>query len=308
MMLAFLLFLSAIPSFADDKARCAVEKIVENEAVNRSNTRDQRPIGWCYAYAASDLVSFRLNKRVSAAALHSSNRNPFLQQLSEKDKSGGHIKEAIEFSLDFRKGFCLESEVRSSEFGFSESQNLKDLVLKVEELKNKAKANQPCDMERTLGASPLLSDLKKFLPTLEVAQFATQNWEQLIASACKNKVQLPKFDIIKQTTAINEAQTVIDNQLNKNSICGISYSLSKLVGRTDLEDHASVVIGRRWNEKVQQCEYLVRNSWGKNCKFKGRDDLYCDKNKDGTDNGHFWVGEERLKNSLKGATYVEPYF
>lgn len=289
------------------KALCAQPVIIENESVNRKNTRDQRPIGWCYAYAASDLVSFTLNKRVSAVALHSSNRNPFLEQLTTKDKAGGFTKKAIEFAMDLHKGFCLESEVRSSDFGFSEAKNLKDLVGQTEKLKAEVKNNPPCSLESRLSSSPLAADLKKFLPALEVAQFATQNWNELIASACKTKIKLSPQDMIKSGRGPNYIAD-IDNQLNDKNICGISYSLNILVDRNDMEQHASVVIGRRWNETIQQCEYLIRNSWGNSCRFKTRDDLYCDKNNDGSDNGHFWVGEDRLKKSLSGTTYIEPYF
>jgi hypothetical protein len=64
-------------------------------------------------------------------------------------------------------------------------------------------------------------------------------------------------------------------------------------------EHASLIIGRRKNPKEpHSCQYLVRNSWGKNCdrdvkrKYHYSEDWDCDASK-----GDYWIDQEMMLKS-----------
>lgn len=49
---------------------------------------------------------------------------------------------------------------------------------------------------------------------------------------------------------------------------GISYNSGVLDKNGDGGNHGSIIIGQRFNQKTNTCEFLVRNSYGTNCKTK----------------------------------------
>jgi hypothetical protein len=59
--------------------------------------------------------------------------------------------------------------------------------------------------------------------------------------------------------------------------------------------HASTVIGRRLNPKTNQCEYLIKNSWGNECPKKSK--IECI-------DGNLWVEKDVLKNSLSAVSFI----
>lgn len=64
--------------------------------------------------------------------------------------------------------------------------------------------------------------------------------------------------------------------------------------------HVSVLVGRRWNKQSKTCEFLLRNSWGKNCYSYSNPELKgkCDPN-----TGYVWLSNEILKRSVTEAVY-----
>ncbi len=85
--------------------------------------RDQDTMGWCYAFAAADLLSFKLGQRISAASLAiQSNadsmpswiRIPFTGGVESK-MNGGNTANTISNGLGNRwlgagEGLCLEKD------------------------------------------------------------------------------------------------------------------------------------------------------------------------------------------------------
>jgi len=94
----------------------------------------------------------------------------------------------------------------------------------------------------------------------------------------------------------------IDEQLTKGNILGLHYKAQMLYnfkGNAMVGNHASSIVGRRFNPKTMSCEYLLRNSWGKSCGMY--DEHYECKD------GHVWIAEDYFKynNSITEAIYVE---
>ena len=96
----------------------------------------------------------------------------------------------------------------------------------------------------------------------------------------------------------------IDGQLSKNNIVAIDYFADFL--STDFLKHphtarggmhASVIVGRRWNDSAKSCDYLIRNSWGSGC-WSYTDRQNCE-------GGNIWVPEDVLRYNLYAYIYLK---
>ena len=94
------------------------DKINQNEAVNLNNARNQDTVGWCYAYTAADLLSYRLKKRISAVSLYNSGQEIEQDIKSSESARGGDIKSSIDSYLTKKNGLCLEENLPSNDFKF----------------------------------------------------------------------------------------------------------------------------------------------------------------------------------------------
>jgi hypothetical protein len=65
----------------------------------------------------------------------------------------------------------------------------------------------------------------------------------------------------------------------------------------DHSNHASTIIGRRYNETSGKCQLLIKNTWGKKCSDYSSD-WECDK-------GKIWVDMDALGNNVFNATFFE---
>ncbi len=89
--------------------------------------RDQDSVGWCYAFTAADLVSFKIGDEISPIDIANSteqNRDSFTQKIAahfvqpssikfrggtNPERPGGNMQEAIDAAQE--KGFCRESDL-----------------------------------------------------------------------------------------------------------------------------------------------------------------------------------------------------
>ena len=101
-------------------------------------------------------------------------------------------------------------------------------------------------------------------------------------------------------TCASQSMDTMNQQLDASNIVGISYLFSFMKNSYDYNfssRHASTVVGRNYNEKTGDCEYLVRNSWGANC------DSYDSKFV--CHDGHVLVPEYALERALGGVGYMK---
>ena len=118
MLLTLLLSFSVFSqSDVQEKRKASCSDVVNlNPPLERDKPRNQDTIGWCYAYAAADLLGHALGKNVSAVSLAASlNDKPLFRILGIKE--GGFIDAAI--SETMKKGFCLEKDLPSEDYLFS---------------------------------------------------------------------------------------------------------------------------------------------------------------------------------------------
>jgi hypothetical protein len=60
----------------------------------------------------------------------------------------------------------------------------------------------------------------------------------------------------------------------------------------DCVKHTALLTGRRWNEKTNTCQFLIRNSLGPNCS------IYLNEFKKDCDQGNLWINEDILKRNI----------
>jgi hypothetical protein len=296
--------------------------------------RSQGDIGWCYANAAADLLSFYYRHEsnykdfsaVQLAFIHN-----FIYR-SDALSEGG----LVGFTIDGTNGHGLcerrvENEARQSVEG-----SLKDAIRYVQNIKTKY------DSWRTIRDPKLQQDYLKDIeglrrrsaffrkiPSAEYLQLLENSntndfLEQLAQRSCHGRTffsdrhpQVKRsgyyvFDlglkklIEDQSGEIPHRRTrnvrllnEIDAELSAQNIVGIAYFADFLTNPKPTLDgrHMSVLVGRRKNRLNNQCEYLVRNSWGKKCSG------YV--HQENCEDGHIWVTKMDLKNNLYGITYLK---
>jgi hypothetical protein len=275
------------------------DKINQNAAVNLDNARNQDGVGWCYAYTAADLLSFRLKKKISAVSLYNSGQS-IENDISDLQGKGGDIGDSIETYLKKKNGLCLEEDLPSSDFKFCTYRNyskfLNALYLSIKE---KTFSDNQCLKDNLNSAFPgvnfsMVNDYTNRYGTHNLAEY-------LFDLKCKKRsfTGYTVKPITQNSPYVNKDTLLknIDSLLNKGEIVGLSYNYNVLDENDEKTGgHASLVVGRRLNQETGDCEYLVRNSWGKDCtQHEGDNCRYS---------GHFWVNQRRLKNAMMGIVYL----
>jgi hypothetical protein len=356
------------------KGRCsAVDNLKGFPAASTENKRPrhQDTIGWCYAYTAADLLSYKTGKTISAIDVANAYNNvgtfAMLDRLvgvKESELEGGLIANAASAALD--RGLCPEEKLpsiysakistkgdphKSGSYLASllpkdvyyyttegrENTNIRpyhvadflhtldkikasivrpdgeeEFFLKKEEYFRVAEEKFHLDTCRT---SENFSDaVKYFFPGMSSEELMkilllASNGEfinDIVTTGCPERFKPEKEIEIDYTSCFwpwNSCASIlrkVDEQLEKGSIAGIIYTGTTLTDRYLYEVsslHASTVVGRRFNEKTKDCEYLIRNSWGDGC--ENYDPSYdCDQ-------GHIWMPERYLEQAVWSATYVK---
>lgn len=279
--------------------------------------RDQDTTGWCFAFAAADLVSFKMGAQISAAHLSYAYSNEashsFISRLTRlfSKKSplprGGFTKEAV--NVFNRHGGCTEAGM-PSQSRYLHLDLMKELqVWRTEEILglDDLPLNVRCDkIEKQYSKN---AALKLYFPELDLGTF-----EQIVLStkeqsfvdfiyalsrnACKlsDRITTDKPLQVEGGGDTSDQLTQINEQLSRENPVGIEYQTGRfLVG--DVGFHASVLIGRKWYNGA--CHYLIRNSFGKGCSFYIEKTTECE-----GESGAFWVTERDLRATLWNVTYI----
>lgn len=301
------LILTASQLYAND---CGNDVILENDEVNLNNVRNQDSVGWCYAYTAADLLSFKFKKKISAVSLYKSDQE-IETDISSRVGNGGDIADSIRSFIAKNNGLCLESDLPSSDFKFCLDRYYNEFLNNLLTVVNENRLDDELAANQCFGR-----DIESAFPGLNVSFIrAHGNKKELIESIYKQqckKISLKGVKIATRTMdiAYYPASVLlknIDDQLSQGNLSGIGYDYHKLNGEEPNGGHTSLIVGKRTNPDNGACEYLVRNSWGKECSLYESEGLSCHKNCDENGcrySGHFWVSTDRLANSLFNVTYL----
>jgi hypothetical protein len=137
---------------------------------------------------------------------------------------------------------------------------------------------------------------------------ALDEFKKTVDDACKSRKPGPQF--VPQTRNY-DASALFDNRTNsdlaenlkKGIPVGISYNAAFLLRKAKPGaeyNHASIVVGTRWNENEQTCEFKIRNSWGGECSIYPPDYATTET----CDNGNVWVKERDVLLNVYSSTTV----
>ena len=248
----------------------------------------------------------------------------------ESERDGGFLSLAIKNAID--EGLCNEDNVRSSNpqkwSGY--------LLVELRELqKLKARFDKETYVPMAPGRNMVLQQkIRDDIRKQKIADFrknfhnnlndgfrevfkltndqmvdvlerssSTDIINQAIKESCKNKrlfvedieiVSRIAFPLISSDFLIDD----IDKQINEDNIVGVSYYADLLFDpyNKKSERHASSIVARKFDGG--SCKYLIRNSWGENCKRKYSEKYECEK-------GQLWVPKEYLVEMIYGITYIK---
>lgn len=298
------------------------------EPLSVDEPRDQDSVGWCYAYTVSDLLSHALGKKVSAVQMSGLFNDKFLSKVFAPSGEGGFAVTTLEEAQ--KNGVCLESELPSEDYEFSKmggdlgslfkltrklGRNYSKEIVTTRKGKDQETTSKPMytqaqvKADMCLNYKPVISALQELFPRLSVDQIS----EMLLKSGVNAFTEMTKSCAAEKDPALSSLEIkrewrssklypTIDEQLEKGNILGIAYNAGMLKNSDDggfFMNHASSIVGRRFNEETMSCEYLLRNSWGTSCSGYS-EDYECK-------NGHIWINEEafKQKNSIFEVEYVE---
>jgi C1A family cysteine protease len=289
-------------SLLKEKISCATKIDLRNETLGQ--VRDQDTIGWCYAFAAADLLTYKLKTKISAADLAINYNhiwyNSILNKLGngEQDSLGGWSDDAINATIK-KGGACLEKNLRSEDNGFA---SLKKTLVEIDSIKNNAKTTPviSCAVApRAMFPTLATNDYLNIIENSSKMEFMSL----LSDKSCSPRISLKNIKIKKISAYLEKGRdelcNEIDKQLDSKNIVSISYNSESLY---DIEtkknsNHASVIVGKKFNSTSGECEYLIRNSWGRGCNaYDGR--LNCEE-------GNIWMPKSVLVKGLQDVTYLE---
>lgn len=265
-----------------------------------STPADQGSIGWCYAYAAADLLTVEAGVPLSPSHVSSiynkSIRSNILWRL------GYEIKGLFSSRETYEGGFIGKAAVEAMDASPICRHNRIDkythLIGMLELAKNRVKSQE-------MAPHVACAIAKKSLPHIDIesfmSDFVSKNINDTLESHLRQNcqtVEIPKRQkkVLHKPFFFGKKKYVdnVNKLLEKGKPLGISYNagnVSRISGY-----HASTVIGRRWNNG--RCEYNIRNTWGRVCPYK--EGIECNQN-----DGSYWIKDEEFYKLSLNFTYLQ---
>lgn len=284
---------------------------------------EQGDIGWCFGYAASDVLTQALGKPVSPVYVSTNYINGLTAagKFARSIMHGGPVPEAgfiasaINDMKDLGQACTTEGVPYNGIFKVNSYVSRTGSFLGNLQSLRENRCDKPCQQVVDAGIKYYTSrlkveDVKNYLINnkdveLEKAFFA------LIDSSCgDNKVSVPRN--IEVETAVqstlqpgmngyDQTKSIlysIDRALEKNKVVGLEYNAAHITaaGGTMGGFHASTILARKTIQN--KCYYLVRNSWGDKCNY--RTGIICEK-----EQGGYWVDAKTLKKMSSKVVWIK---
>jgi hypothetical protein len=292
--------------------------------------RNQGNMGWCFANAAADLLTFKYrailgHEQVSADYLALAYNTTWLWR--SPMEAGGYVTFAAQEAIFH--GLCPQS-IESNLLAGSAGRTLKTKLALLNEVKTRYDVDgfektyawlQAMSFRAHASHDPLLlmpkAHLEFLLKNSHDKTFALKfgNYYCDTSRIKVNAEPVVRFDI----TMIPHASARINDPLeamglakmhsllDHNNIIAVSYFPEffkrSIKNSPNLKggEHASIIAGRRWNAANNTCEVLLRNSWGSQCAYKNPE-----LNAPGVcDAGNLWIHDKDFAKYLQAITYID---
>lgn len=274
--------------------------------------RNQGSAGWCFAYTSADLVTHRLNKKISATDLAIN----FYYQMPEMPKSdqlslvsGGSDMGSITY---IKNNYCPEEVMPSSELIPSSClKTLKkiealDIIRFIENFTRADKSSlAPCEISfiKALYKNTRDEDVIETMNDRSLSSFMKIN--QLREKNCLGQRIKANSNLSMKSGLQSGVDSLkdINEQLDRKNPVSLNYDAHFLLDHQRnpdrIENHYSSIVGRRLNESTHSCQYLIRNSWGKDCT------IYPEPYNTQCEDGNIWVDENILGQNILGVHYLK---
>ncbi|MBC7430346.1 MAG: hypothetical protein H7336_17160 [Bacteriovorax sp.] len=309
-----LLFLSLCQSFSsyafDFSKKTSKECTSVDLRASLGSVRNQGSAGWCFAYATAELLSYKIEKKISAAELALNfyikmpemPRGDFLSKVA-----GGSDMGAMTYSTN---GFCAEEDMPSENYKVSKECLKSDRALETLDIIRLIE-NIHQTMPATLTACQV-SIVSSLFKNLNANEIQTKLLDRKLTSLEKisnlkdancstNRIRPAKKLKMKSGMESRENSIVnIDKQLDTKNPVSLNYNanfLLKNANPNEIGNHYSVIVGRR--KSSNSCQYLIRNSWGQDCSiYPAPFNTQCEQ-------GNIWVDENVLTKSIIDVHFIQ---
>ena len=262
--------------------------------------RNQDSVGWCYAFATADILSDKTGRKISGAGVAVSYNdywrwayNLFQEDCGEgKAGWGGNETTAISI-LRGSRGLCLESEFPSEDNG---NGKILDRLTALERARRSQNRDRIVACAQDVFPNIAQRDILDVLRTSSQQELV----KNLSDRACVHRVPMPSVTARNYRHLFNSADTLmskIDAEITHGRLASMGYTASMLYNiDTVTRDggHSSVIVGRKWDARKNECVYLVRNSYGPGCRQYDRR-LECTR-------GQIWVPRSVLSKGIVDVT------
>ncbi len=289
-----------------EEKKCQPAVDLRNEVLGE--VRDQDSIGWCYAFAGAELLTYKIGKKVSAVDVAMNYNDGWFNNIlkrvgwGEQDFAGASaqgIGTAISNTKE-KGGACLETNLRSEDNGYS---TIMSNLTEIDNIKKKSGSFQsstcPSAVQRVFPSI----QAKEFMDIAENSSRATL-MSMLSDKACKPRIRLKGVEVEYVSPSFFSGDTAdvfnqIDKQLNRKNILAIAYNAELLYNRNAKKfgGHMSNIVGRRFNKNNGECEYLIRNSWGRGC--SSYDPYYT------CEAGNIWVPKSVISKGVANVSFIK---
>ncbi len=241
--------------------------------INLGDTRDQKSLGWCYAYASADLFTARFGHPVSSldiallVARDRAQKNGYTQERLV-DVNGGSFGDVINAINTY--GFC-------SDFRFSANDpRAADVIAVAEDLANSIgagrKANTITDQQITSLIISKFALLKIIFPEISLEKLIQIYQEvgperfpivKVVERVCGGRSKAPRVSSAgsDKPDRMEIAKQVLVSG-NPIYIRWAEKTLENLDLPIGTPGHGSNIIAMRFDQQNRQCEFLIRNSYG----------------------------------------------
>ncbi len=176
-----------------------------------------------------------------------------------------------------KNGFCLERDVSSSDYSYvSDQRCIEKGKCQMLEVINIIYDSKECETCRDFNP------IQKIFPSLSIKDISKIILESSKEDALTNLVNATCYKKFKKSFASNQPRLfnkaykvgtsqkpmfeAIDNLLDRGIPVGISFFADFFYARkTSKIKHAATLIGKSYNPKTCEVEYILRNSWGEGC-------------------------------------------
>ncbi|WP_413559120.1 hypothetical protein [Bdellovibrio sp. HCB209] len=287
-------------SYAEELQTCSAIDLRDKTGPVRNQGTD----GWCYAYTVANMVSWKTGKEISAAAVafgYTDNAYHDLYRLlgmtQHQVTNQGFTTAAFRASKS--KGFCLEKELPSEGFNGIEGKMPLAVLDKMGKEAISGKISQDEFMKVAKAMFPNLSK-EQFAEVLKKAGKDTY-FNKLVNNSCKNRISGNGLEMsFFQKLDNKKFATQIEQHLQEGRPVEIGYNADFFKyanSPSGMAYHSSLLVGRRMNAKTGQCEYLLKNTYGKSWK--------PDSSEFESEGGYAWVPKARMIEATRNASYVK---